>query len=341
MFHLPGGVENSRARWRRRVGTHPSPGCLNSASRPSGRPWLLAPGQAGEVRLPGLPLRERRVGLCRGHRLGLDAGSALERELRARIDDLQLAAPRAGHEDHAPPVPGTDERVLRPRRAVHEIPRAERPLLALDQEQALAGEDEEVLLTRLAVVARGRLARLEHADRVPELRERDRAALEDAAGAERLVRDPRRVPDVDDEPAPGGRREPSAGVLEPRLRAHPSSRAGSNRSRSGASRPRIAFPTSSPHMNPSTMPCPEYPPETHSRSSPGTRPTTGMKSGTKPNSPAHRCVVTTGQPTRSHTSCSSDAWIAAVVSSLVVNSSSSAVSRKPPARMRPSSRCCQ
>ena len=52
-----------------------------------------------------------------------------------------------------------------------------------------------------------------------------------------------------------------------------------------------------------------------------------MKSGTNPNSPAQRWVGTTGQPTRSATRLSSELWMAGVVSSLVVNSSSSAVSR--------------
>ena len=43
--------------------------------------------------------------------------------------------------------------------AVHEIPRRERTFLAFDQEQALAGEDQEVLLVRFMVVAPTGLAR--------------------------------------------------------------------------------------------------------------------------------------------------------------------------------------
>ena len=75
-----------------------------------------------------------------------------ERHLGARIDDARLLRPplpRARHEDHAGAVSRADEYVLGVRRAVDEVPRPERSLLALDQEQALAGEDEEVLLIRL------------------------------------------------------------------------------------------------------------------------------------------------------------------------------------------------
>jgi hypothetical protein len=42
--------------------------------------------------------------------------------------------------------------VLGARRAVYEVPRLERPLLALDEQQALTGQDEEVLLRGLGVV---------------------------------------------------------------------------------------------------------------------------------------------------------------------------------------------
>ncbi len=84
-----------------------------------------------------------------------------------------------------------------------EIPRLERPLLALDQQQALAGEDEKILLAGLAVVQPACLTTPEHANRESALGERRVVALEDAGGAEMLVRDPGRVPDVDHEPAVG------------------------------------------------------------------------------------------------------------------------------------------
>src|SRR6266550_5591643 len=121
-----------------------------------------------------MPLRERRVRLGRQARLRLDADAVLDRELVAHVEVpfFGPALARAGHEDHTGPVTRTDEAVLGVRRAVDEVPRLQVPLLAFDDDQALAGEHEEVLLVRLAVVAAARLSRLEDGDRVPELRER-------------------------------------------------------------------------------------------------------------------------------------------------------------------------
>ena len=62
------------------------------------------------------------------------------------IDDLEAAHAVADHHDRAGPVTGADERVLRPRWAVDEVPLLQAALLALDDEHALAGDDEEVLL---------------------------------------------------------------------------------------------------------------------------------------------------------------------------------------------------
>ena len=102
------------------------------------------------------------------------------------------------------------------RRAVDEIPLLQVPLLALDQREALTEEDEEIFLVRLPVVAAARLTRLEDGDRVAELGERDLVALDDAGIAQDIVRDPRRVSHVDDEPAVGDRGEPVLRLLEPR-----------------------------------------------------------------------------------------------------------------------------
>src|SRR5439155_7674523 len=82
-------------------------------------------------------------------------------------------------EDQAVPLPGSDDGVLRLSRAVHEVPRTERPLLALDDQQRLAREDEEVLLVGLPVVHRQRLAGREPGQLDPDLRELG-LALEDA-----------------------------------------------------------------------------------------------------------------------------------------------------------------
>ena len=163
-------------------------------------------------------MRERRVGLAGRVRLGLDARPVREGDVGARIDDGLPGRPRAGHEEDARAVARPHEDVLGARRAVHEVPGPERPLLALDEQQALAREDEEVLLGRLRVVEAARPAGAEHGEGEADLRERlrrtvgpaghhARAGLEDATQPEGVVGQPGRVPDVDDEPAVAGRRD--------------------------------------------------------------------------------------------------------------------------------------
>ena len=61
----------------------------------------------------------------------------------------------------------------------------------------------------------------------------------------------------------------------------------------------------------------------------------------EPEEPGPAVVDASGRPTRSATNDSSAPWISGVVTSSVVNSSWSAESRNPPARMRPSGVCCQ
>src|SRR5688572_17642838 len=60
--------------------------------------------------------------------------------------------------------------MLGPGRAVEEVPRRQGSLLALDDQHALAGQDEKRLLGVLAVVHAHRLAGLEHVDVDPEAR---------------------------------------------------------------------------------------------------------------------------------------------------------------------------
>src|SRR5262249_46889476 len=64
-----------------------------------------------------------------------------------------------------------DDRVVRARRAVEEVPLPDRPLFALDDEKRLAREYEEVFLIDFPVVHRHRLARLNKCEVDPELRE--------------------------------------------------------------------------------------------------------------------------------------------------------------------------
>jgi hypothetical protein len=101
-----------------------------------------------------------------------------------------------------------------------EVPRLERPLLALDQQQAIAREDEEVLLVGLTVIPPARLSRLEHGQDEADVGEGCVVALEDAGGSESLVRHPRPVPDVDDEPAVAHGREAGVQLFKARFLDH-------------------------------------------------------------------------------------------------------------------------
>jgi hypothetical protein len=121
------------------------------------------------------------------------------RHLRHGIDDV-LAGAGPDREDSAKAVARAYEDVIRPGRAVNEVPGLQRALLAFYEQQALALKDEEVFLRALAVVETGRLAGLEDPDVDPELLELG-LALENRSRAELLVLEPACVLRVDDEPA--------------------------------------------------------------------------------------------------------------------------------------------
>jgi hypothetical protein len=87
---------------------------------------------------------------------------------------------------------------------MEEVPGAQPPFAALDEQQTVSGEHEEVLLVGLGVVQQARISGPQHAQIDPELGERHGFTLEEAAGSER-ARLPRRVVDVDDEPTLGRR----------------------------------------------------------------------------------------------------------------------------------------
>src|SRR5919109_4536273 len=84
---------------------------------------------------------------------------------------------RPDHEDRARAVARADEHMLGARRTVHEVPSAQRALLAVDDRDALAMEDQEVLLDRLAVIEAVPLAGLHDLDVHASVRPRRVLAL--------------------------------------------------------------------------------------------------------------------------------------------------------------------
>jgi hypothetical protein len=97
---------------------------------------------------------------------------------------------------------------------MHEVPRAQTPLLALDEQQALATEHEEVLLDSLRVVVAVRLAGLDHRHVDPDVPEMQVGRLEAAVRAEVRMIPPGAVGDVDDEPPARSRSEARLAFLE-------------------------------------------------------------------------------------------------------------------------------
>ena len=182
------------------------------------------PGLLGEPALAvprWFALWESRVRLPRVSRLLLDARAMAQRRL---IDGV--AAPvRAGERSRAPTandaglVPGGDDGMFRPGRAVNEVPLSQRALLSFDNRERLTGENQEVLLIRLPVVHRQRLAGSENSEVDPELRE-VRLALEVGTKATTLEVDPRRLAHVEDEPALPRGDTSMLGRLQRRLRNH-------------------------------------------------------------------------------------------------------------------------
>ncbi len=100
-----------------------------------------------------------------------------------------------------------------------EVPGLQLALLALDHEHALAGDDEEVLLARLAVVHAGGLAGLEHGDAHAELGE-VAVPFEVSPAAEPLPLPPAGVPRVEHEPARASCAEAFGQLVELRLGDH-------------------------------------------------------------------------------------------------------------------------
>jgi hypothetical protein len=149
-------------------------------------------------------------------RLLLDAGAMAESSLVHRVAAPAWAGQmltRSDGEDDAPRISGPDDRVLRLGGAVHEVPRSQWPLLALDDQQCLAREDEEVLLIGLPVVHPHLFTRREHIETDSNLWER-RFAFEAQTLSSPLLVTPGALTGVQDEPALRGGHEPSLGLFE-------------------------------------------------------------------------------------------------------------------------------
>src|SRR5207302_2550357 len=133
-------------------------------------------------------------------RLLVDTGAVPERRRFDEVGEPPPPAARADREHDRRPVSCTDDHVRRPAGTVEEVPRFERPLLALDEEQALARQHQEPFLVVLAVIQPERLAGLEDVQVDAELLERS-LSLEIAAGSERPVVAPATLAGVEHEPA--------------------------------------------------------------------------------------------------------------------------------------------
>src|SRR5262245_23913751 len=174
---------------------------------------VVGSGVARRARKPAVPVPTRLarsepgVGPLRVRGLLAHSGTAADRGLvhgvcapvRAR-----RAVARTYREDEARGVAVADDHVVRASGAMHEIPLPKRALLALDDEQRLAGEHEEVLLVVLPVVHRHRLPRSQPGEVDPELVKVQRVlqpeALELAEHAAAVADPPRRIPCIEAEP---------------------------------------------------------------------------------------------------------------------------------------------
>src|SRR5215213_10054417 len=118
-------------------------------------------------------LRERRrrapaalaVARVRRLALALYAGVVAQGRGLDRVAGAALLLPGSHRKHEGRLVPGADDRVRRPRRAVEEVPGLQQVLLALHDRQRPPAQYEEVLLSGLVVVHGHRPARLEPVQR--------------------------------------------------------------------------------------------------------------------------------------------------------------------------------
>src|SRR5207247_9622046 len=180
-------------------------------------PRSFSPGPGLEVRQPPVLVGSvadfhPRVRLLRVGRLRFDGATVAPRGLELRIDDIP-ARPRADRDRDTRLLTGRDHHVVGVGRAVEVVPRLHEPLLALDEEDALACDDQETLLIRLAVVHARGLARPEDADVEADLVETEIGALAQPGIDAHFVRiAPDRLARIDDVPAVAVRDQPVLGA---------------------------------------------------------------------------------------------------------------------------------
>jgi hypothetical protein len=126
---------------------------------------------------------------------------------------------RAHREDETRHVSGTDDDVLRPRRAMDVVPLPQGPLLALDDQQRLTREDKKSFLIGFPVVYRHRRTGDEHAKEDAELTKLP-IALEFTARRLARAMQPSRLASVQDEPPVTSRHEPGLRLFERRFGNH-------------------------------------------------------------------------------------------------------------------------
>src|SRR5262249_23708169 len=115
-------------------------------------------------------------------------------------EDITIATPSAAHEDDARFVSDGEKGVGDAGWAMDEVPPTQAELLAFDDGDTRAGENEKVfLVVELPMVFRTPLARLEHGKVVADLLKPTSVALERADVAHRLTGHPRQLADVCDE----------------------------------------------------------------------------------------------------------------------------------------------
>ena len=121
-------------------------------------------------------------------------------------------------EDDAGALSGGDDHVSRLGRTMHEVPLPQRPFLALDDQERLTREDEEILLVDLPVVHPNRLVGPENEQVDPTCWKyvaisKSVQPVKGKTSSPRAV-NPARLTRVQDEPSLPGRREPGLGLLE-------------------------------------------------------------------------------------------------------------------------------